>query len=70
MVNESIKQYVVLAVTKYDTVPNGYYGHKMRVFHTRGQSLEYLNAMNTAAQYEEADIEYLLYVFEPEPNTK
>jgi GTPase SAR1 family protein len=51
MVNESIKQYVVLAVTKYDTVPNGYYGHKMKVFHARGQALEYLNAMNTASQY-------------------
>ena len=66
MVNESIKQYVVLAVTKYDTVPNGYYGHKMRVFHTRGKSLEYLNAMNTAAQYnEDHKTEYLLYVLAP-----
>lgn len=65
MVNESIKQYVVLAVTKYDTVPNGYYGHKMKVFHARGQALEYLNAMNTASQYEDTETEYLLYVLAP-----
>ena len=65
MVNESIKQYVVLAVTKYDTVPNGYYGHKMKVFRGRSQALEYLNAMNIASQYEDIDTEYLLYVLAP-----
>ena len=70
MINESIKQYAVLAVTRYDGTPNGYYGHKMKVFHSHADALEYLNAMNTASKHEDADIEYLLYVFEPEPNTK
>lgn len=70
MINESIKQYAVLAVTKYDNIANGYYSHNLKVFHARAHALEYLNSMNTASKYEDADIEYLLYVFEPEPNTK
>jgi len=71
MLNEPIKQYAVLAVTKYDGHPNGYYSHNMKVFLIREHALEYLNAMNTAAQYnEDHKTEYLLYVYEPEPNTK
>jgi len=70
MINESIKQYAVIAVTKYDHITNGYYSHNMKVFHGRSDALEYLNAMNTASKYEDDNIEYLLYVLEPEPNTK
>ena len=70
MINESIKQYAVLAVTKYEHTSNGYYSHNLKIFHARSHALEYLNSMNTASKYEDADIEYLLYVFEPEPNTK
>lgn len=71
MLNESIKRYAVLAVTKYNHQPNGYYSHNMKVFPIREHALEYLNAMNTASQYDEDhQKEYLLYVYEPEPNTK
>jgi len=70
MINESIKQYAVIAVTKYDHITNGYYSHNMKVFHGRSDALEYLNAMNTASKYEDDDKEVFLYVLEPEPNTK
>jgi hypothetical protein len=71
MVNEPIKQYAVIPVTRYDRHTNGYYSYNMKVFHIREHALEYLNAMNTASKYDEGDnVEYLLYVYEPEPNTK
>ena len=70
MINESIKQYAVLAVTKYEHTSNGYYSHNLKVFHSRAHALEFINAMNTASKYEDDDKEFLLYVLEPEPNTK
>jgi hypothetical protein len=60
MVNEPIKQYAVIQCHKFDTIQNGYYHSK--VFHARADALEYLNALNTASQYEDKDVEYLLYV--------
>jgi len=68
MLNESIKQYAVVQCHKFENIPNGYY--HLKVFHARADALEYLNAMNTASKYSEDDVEFILYVFEPEPNTK
>lgn len=68
MLNETIKRYAVIAVHKYDNIVNGY--HSLKVFYAREHALDYLNAMNTASQYEEQDVTYILYVYEPEPNTK
>jgi len=68
MVNESVKKYAVVQCHKYETITNSYYHSK--VFHARADALEYLNALNTASKHEDNDVEYLLYVYEPEPNTK
>lgn len=67
MINETIKKYAVVAVNRYEHIPNSY--TDLKVFQARGHALEYLNAMNTASKYEDDNKEYLLYVFESEPNT-
>jgi len=67
MINENIKKYAVVAVNRYEQITNSY--TDLKVFQARGHALEYLNAMNVASKYEDNNVEYLLYVFESEPNT-